>query len=148
MTSGLNTELRRNDGTETFQMKVTSVEPSITNNLAVRSIISAVGGLAGKDPVLNKETYQIDGDIKGMEATDYPNSGSYSDHDYGYENELRRAAKEWGPDLSNGFDVFFWDGRTIEGVITDMSPREDRGQDKGRDYTFTMEFTHLDVYIG
>lgn len=148
MTDGLTVTLDRNDGSETFRLKVDSVEPTISNGLFTRSLISATGGLAGKDPILNKETYQITGDIKAMEASDYPNSAGYSDDDRGMEIELRRASKEWGPDTTDGFDTMTWDGRVIEGVITEFSPREDRSSDIGRNYTFSMEFTHIDVYIG
>lgn len=148
----------KNDGSETFNLRVESVEPNLSHNFAVRSIVSGIGGLAGKDPVLQKETYNIEGRIQDMEAADYPNSGNYSDDDAGFETELRRAFKEWGPDSANGFDVLNWDTgfytgggsnpRVIDGLMTELSTPEDRSQDKARVYEFSMEWTHVDVYVG
>jgi len=141
-------ELRRNDGSETFVLKATRVDPSVENGLITDSIISATSRqvLGGKF-VLANETYQIDFDIQGMEAADYPNSGSYSNHDYGFKSELWRAAHEWGFTIADGFDQLYYDGDLIDGVITLFNPTEDTEQRKARTYDATVEFTHLDAFI-
>lgn len=146
------TELEKNDGTEKFTLKVTNVKTQVSNNVIVKSILSAAGGLAGANPVLSKEAYQCSVVIKDMEASDYPNSGSYSTtpntHNYGQMEELRRAAREWGPDTNDGFDQFLYDGRSIDVVISDLQLNEDRSQDLSREWAGTLELTHYDVYIG
>lgn len=144
--------LVKNDGTEEFVLRGSNVKLSVSNNVIIKSILSAVGGLAGANPVLSKETYQISVILKGVEAADYPNSGTYSvtpnTHNYGMHNELARAAREWGPTTADGLDTLEYDGRSIDGVISDLQLSEDRTSDNQRQYTGTLEFTHFDVYIG
>jgi len=141
-------ELRRNDSSETFVVKATSVEMTISNGLVTDSIVSGVSNaVMGGKLVLDAQTYQIDLEIQGMESNDYPNSGSYSDHDKGYRDELKRAALEWGFTAADGFDVLYYDGRTIDGVLTEFSPLEDLSSRQARTYDGTVEWTHLDAYI-
>jgi len=144
--------LVKNDGSETFTLKVTNVKVQVSNNVIIKSILSAVGGLAGANPVLSKEAYQLSVVIKDMDASDYPNSGTYSvtpnTHAYGQHNELLRVAAEWGPTQADGLDTLNYDGRSISGVISDLQLSEDRTSDNQRQYTGTLEFTHFDVYIG
>ena len=146
------TELVRNDRSETFTLKVNKVKTQVSNNVIIKSILSAVGGLAGANPVLSKEAYQLEVVLKDVEAADYPNAGSYTStpntHNYGMHNELRRAAREWGPTTSDGFDQFKYDGRSIDVVISDLQLTEDRSGDLSRQYTGTLELVHYDVYIG
>lgn len=140
--------LTKNDGSEQFTLKVNNVTMSNSSNVIVKSIISAAGELAGTDPVLAKETYELSGDIRGMDGTDYPNSGVYSDDDFGMTEELRRAAKQWGPDTNNGLDTLDWDGRTIDVVISEIRIDQNRNQDPEKQYSFTLELTTYDVYTG
>lgn len=146
------TELVRNDGSETFTLKVNKVKTQVSNNVIIKSILSAVGGLAGANPVLSKEAYQLEVVLKDVEAADYPNSGSYTTtpntHNYGMYNELRRAAREWGPTVADGFDQFKYDGRSIDVVISDLQLTENRNKDISRQWTGTLELVHYDVYIG
>lgn len=141
-------ELRRNDGTETFVVKATSVEMTVSNGLITDSIISAASNqVLGSKLVLDAQTYQIDVEIQGMETGDYPNSANYTDHDKGFRDELKRASLEWGFTLSDGFDVLYYDGRTIDGVITEYSPLEDLTQKQARTYDATVEWSHIDAWV-
>lgn len=141
-------EIRRNDGDETFVCKAESVELVASNGLIMDSIISAVTNkVLGSKFVLEAVTYQIDLTIQGMEAGDYPNSASYTDHDKGFRDELYRACLEWGFTLSDDFDILYYDGRTIDGLITEYSPLEDLSQKQQRTYDATLEWTHLADYI-
>lgn len=142
--------LRRNDGSETFNLKSNRVETEISNGLVTDSIISGVSRrvLGGKF-VLDLRTFQIDIDIQGMDSGDYPNSDTYTDeHDYGFRWELERAALEWGWDSSNGFDKLDYDGRTFNAVITNLAITEDTTSSKARTYTGTVEVTYLDAWVG
>jgi len=140
--------LTRNDGSETFVLKAESVDRSVENGLVTDSIISAVSRqVVGGKLVLSRETYQIDFPIQGMEAADYPNSGTYTDHDWGFNEELWRAAHDWGFTLADGFDTLSYRDRTVDGVITLFNPKEDTGQQKAGTFDASLEFTHLDAYV-
>lgn len=141
-------ELRRNDGSETFILKASSVELTVSNGLVMDSIISAsTNKILGSKLVLDAQVYQIDATIQGMDSGDYPNSSNYSDHDKGFRDELKRASLEWGYTASNGFDTLYYDSRTIDGVITEYSPLEDLEQRQARTYDATIEFSHLSNYV-
>lgn len=142
------TALRRNDGSEEFTLKCNSVEITISNGLVTDSIISAVSNeVLGSKYVLDAHTYQINITIQGHDSSDYPNSANYTDHDKGFRDELKRASLEWGFTLSDDFDVFYYDGRTIEGIITEYSPVEDLSQKQQRTYEAVVEFTALSNYV-
>jgi hypothetical protein len=151
MTTGLDVSLTKADGTETFKLRTEKVTSKVSNGLVSRSILSGLGDLvAGSDPVLNTETYKLQNvRIRNVDASDYPNSSSYSNDNYGMENELRRAAKEYGPSLAQGFDTLNWDGRQIDVVITDFTSEQSQVEDGvPRVYTANIEVTHVDVYVG
>lgn len=140
--------LTRNDGSEEFTLKAESVDRSVENGLVTDSIISAASReLVGGKLVLSRETYTIGFPIQGMEAADYPNSGTYTDDDWGFNEELWRAAHEWGFDLTNGFDTLDYRDKTIDGVITLYNPNEDTNQQKPGSYDATLEFTHVDAFV-
>jgi hypothetical protein len=156
MATDTRVELRRNDGSEVFNLKTTRVETEVSNGLVTDSIISGVSRkLLGGKFVLDLRTFQVDVDIQGMEPDDYPNSGMYDgsspdypDHDdYGFRWELERAALEWGWTSGDGFDQLYYDGRTFNGVITNLSLTEDTEAGKARTYTGTLEVTYLDEWV-
>jgi len=148
MTTDTRVELRRNDGSEVFKLKSNRVETEISNGLVTDSIISGVSrAVVGGKFVLDLRTYDITIDIQGMDSGDYPNSSTYSDDDYGFRWELERAALEWGWTSGNGFDMFAYDGRTINGVITNLSVDEDTESSKPRTYSGTVEWTFLDAWV-
>lgn len=145
--------IERNDGTEEFTLKSNQVKMALSASTTIKAVLSAAGGLAGASPVLAKETYQINLVLKDVEAEDYPNSSTYEDedvnpHNYGIHSELRRAFKEWGPTVSDGFDTLHYDGRDIDGMITDLQLTENRQEDVSRQYTGMLEWSHVSVYIG
>jgi hypothetical protein len=151
MTSNLDIQIVKADGSEEFNLRVEKVQTKVSNGLITRSILSGLGDLvAGSDPVLNTETFKLQNvQLRNVDASDYPNSSSYSNHNYGMENELRRAAKEYGPSLAKGFDHLKWDGRTIDTVITDFSSNQSAVEDGvPRVYTCDIKLTHVDVYVG
>lgn len=148
-----------------FNLKCESVETNVGNNLVARAILSAAGDLAGADPVLNTETYQLTGvTLADVDTDDYPDDKTSwyettdsqgntltipsSDHEQRMEAALRHAAKEWGPDASNGFDQLVWNDQSIDVVITSFSATESATQPKTGIYTVNMELTHVDVYVG
>lgn len=138
----------RNDGSEEFTIKSSRVETEVSNGLVTDSVISGISrAVAGGKLVLDLRTYDIDLDIQGMEADDFPNSGTYSDLDKGYYDELERASLEWGWTNADGFDTLVYDGRTINGVITNLNLVEDTGSTAARQYSGSLEWTYLDVFI-
>jgi len=86
-------QLTRNDGTETFDFKATSVEYSASNGVVTSSVISALREVIGGKLVIENETIVVKADVKNMDSDQFPNSGTYSDEDLGFESELRRAHK-------------------------------------------------------
>lgn len=140
-------ELEKNDGTETFVLKVNNITASNANNIITHTIIAEAGAIAGEEPLFEKEEYELSGEIKGMEAADYPNSGTYSDDDFGQAEELRRATKEWGDIASNGLDLLRWDGRSIDVVISELRLDQNRENDPEKQYTFTLSLTAFDTAV-
>lgn len=151
--------LKRNDGSETFTLQAERVERSVDNSPTTRAALATVGELVGHDPVLNTYTFEIEAHIQDVSASDYPNSGNYSDHDFGFENEIIRAALEWGPDATDGFDVFEWgdtskytgggsNPRIIDVIITNVTTEENRDQRIADAYDLNIELFHFDVYTG
>lgn len=174
MTDKTNVRLVRNDANDSnassdsnqwFNLKCENVEVNVGNNLVARAILSAAGDLAGADPVLNTETYQLSGITLGdIDASDYPDDNTdafettdsqgntvtipASNHEQRMESALRHASKEWGPDASNGFDQLVWNDQSIDVVITSYSATESATQPIPGIYTINMELTHVDVYVG
>lgn len=138
-------ELEKNDGSETFTLKVNNMTSVNANNVITHTLVTA-GNIAGEEPLFEKESYELSGEVKGMDSSDYPNSGTYSNDDYGQVEELRRATKEWG-NITSGMDTLRWDGRTIGVVISELRIDQNRGNDPEKQYTFTMELTAFDTPV-
>jgi hypothetical protein len=139
--------LVKNDGSETFVLKVENIENTNSNNIVTHTLVSEIGNIAGEEPLFEKEGYTVDGVIAGTEPADYPNSGTYSNHDYGMSEELRRAVRQWGNVATGGLDTLQWDGRSIGVVIADFILTQDRTADGPRQYTYTLELTSYDTSI-
>lgn len=142
--------LRRNDGSEEFDLKAERVEDTTSNGLVTDSVVSGLREVIGGKLVLDKETFVIEGIIKNVDPDQYPNSGTYTDDDLGQERELQRAAKEWGWTQSNGFDKLVWGDRPpLNGVLTEVNTEENADDPElgAGSYSFTVEFTYLDAYI-
>ena len=153
--SALRVELVRNDSSESFRLKASSVDTNVENGVVVDSILSGVSrAVVGSKLVLEIQTYTIDFVIQGMEPADYPNSSTYdgssastpNNDDYGFREELERASKTWGYDTSDGFDQLKYDGRVIDGVITSFDVTEDAEQRPTRTYDATLEWTFLNDF--
>ena len=156
MATDTRVRIERNDGSDEFRLKANRVETQISNGLVTDSIISGVTrAVVGGKFVLDLRTFQVDFEIQGMDSGDYPNSGSYDgsddahpdDDDYGFRWELENAALTWGWTSADGFDALHYDGRTFDGVITNLSVTEDTEAGKPRTYTGTLEWTYLDSFI-
>jgi len=146
-------KLVKNDGSEEFTLKTTNVKLQKSNNIVIRSILSAIGGLAGATPVLAKTSWKIDFVIRDMDAADYPNSGTYSStpntDNYGFYEELRRAFDRWGPTTADGLDTLEYDGRSVDVAFSDLQLNENPdGGDPPREYSGTIEMATYSVYIG
>lgn len=142
--------LKRNDGSEEFDIKATRVKKSYSNGLITDSIVSALREVVGGKLVFDKETLIVEGVINDMDADQYPNSGTYSDDDLGFEREIDRAGKEWGFDSTDGFDTLTWGDRSaINGVITQVDAEENAEDEEmgAGAYSLTLEFTYLDAFI-
>lgn len=138
----------RNDGSEEFTLKSNRVETEVSNGLVTDSIISGVSrAVVGGKLVLDLRTFDISFDIQGMDPSDYPNAGTYADDDKGFRDELERASLEWGYTRSSGFDTLRYDGRILNGVITNATFTEDTTSKPARQYDGTIEWTYLDSYV-
>jgi len=150
MTETMGVRIQRNDGAQEFNLKCETVEVNLGNNLIARAILSTIGDLiAGADPVINTETYQLTGImIQDVDPEDYPAaltdvSGS---EEQKMERALRSAAKQWGPDTSAKMDQLIWNGESIPVVITAYSAQESADDPRPGMYRATMELTHIDAY--
>lgn len=139
-------ELVKNDGSETFTLKVNDISATNANNIVTHTIVAEVGQILGEEPLFEKEEYEISGRIVGMEGADYPNDGTYTDDDFGQSEELRRASKVWG-DITNGLDTLNWDGRSIDVVISEFRLTENRQNNAERQYSFTLLLTAFDTAL-
>lgn len=140
--------LVRNDGSEQFILKADRVEETVSNGFVSDSIISGVTRKTlGAKLVLELITYQVDITIQGVEATDYPNSSSYTDHEWGMRQELRRASLHWGYTMADGFDTLEYRDLSANGVLTEYSPMEDTDQRQAGTFTATIEWTNFTEFI-
>jgi len=151
--------LTKNDGLESFTLQATRVSRTLDQSLVQEAVMEALGDLTGSDPEINTYTLEVDGVIQDVSASDYPNSGDYSDHDFGMENELARAVEEWGPSAANGFTVFTWgdsskytgtgaNPREIDVVLTTLETTEDTEAHVAGAYEFSLTGKHVDIYVG
>jgi hypothetical protein len=146
-------QLVKNDGTETFTLKATSVKSTVSMGVITKSLLGAFASLSGTNPVLAKETYELTCVVRDTDAGDYPNSGTYADDDLGLTEELKRAAKQWQPTFADGLNVMEYDTGAnlrgpVDGLLTEVAVQENRDQNAPRDYEVTLEWTHFDVYVG
>lgn len=145
----LNVDIERYDGSEKFNIKAHRVEPEYSKGVvskATQGVLNTVGASVR----LDKVDFTIEAKIQGMTSSDYPNSGSYTDHDKGFRDEIARAAEEWAPVLSGGsvkMDSLNWDGREIKGLLTNVATPEDSERKKAGVYGLTMEWRHFDVFV-
>lgn len=157
--SDTNLIIEKNDGTESFTLKAESVKSTVSVGVVTQSLLGGLQsatnalGISGADPTLAKETYEINGVVKDADPEDYPNSGTYDNDDLGMTEEMKRAAKTWLPTTQDGLNVLYYDEGanlrgSIDGLLTEVAVQENRGSDGPRQYTFTMEWTHYDVYVG
>lgn len=154
-TTDLDAQLIRNDGAETFHLKVNKWDRSIGNNIVTDGILSAAGDLAGKDVNVGFEEYTLDGKIQDTQEGTYPTGGNYPAIDTEEwaratekEMAIAHAARAWGPDSGNGFDTIQLGPREIGVMISKLATTEDRTKQGPEQYTFTLELTHADVYVG
>jgi len=152
---------KSNDRSVEFHLKAQDVEVSVGNNLVARAILSAVGDIAGADPVLNSVSYQVTGiKLQAINESDYPNQPLNDAADIYYEDidsedhnqrmmvALKEAAKQWGPSSDGSLDRLLWGGQTIPVVITSFSARESATEPRAGICTADLELTHISVYIG
>ena len=144
-----------------FFLKCEDVEVSVGNNLVARAILSAVGDIAGADPVLNSVTYQLTGiRLQAISDDDYPDE-PINDSPSGYHDDipaddhnqrmmvaLKEAAKQWGPNDNGDIDKLVWGGQSIPVVITSFSASEGATAPKPGVYTADIELTHISAYVG
>lgn len=154
-TTDLEVALTRNDGADSFDLKVNKWDRSIGNNIVTKGILSVAGDLAGKNVNIGFEKYTLNGKIVETQANTYPTGGDYptidtSVWDLATEKEMAiaHAARTWGPDASDGFDTVDIGPRSIGVIISKLGTTENREQRGPEQYTFTLELTHADVYIG
>lgn len=154
-TTDLDVLLQRNDGADEFNLKVEKWDRSMGNNIVTKGILSTAGDLAGKRVNLGFENYKLNGVIQNTQDGTYPEGGGYPSVDETQwkkstekEMALAHAARTWGPDSSNGFDLVEIGPRSLGVMISKMSTTENRSKKGPEQYSFTLELTHVDTYIG
>lgn len=157
-TTDLSVELRRNDfgdSGQQFHMKARQAERSMSNNLVTKGLLGLAGDLAGKRVNLGFENISLQGSIKNTQDGTYPTGGNYPDIDTGKwgkatekEMALTHAFRSWGPSSQDGFDVLQWGPRTIKGMFSKLTTTQNRGSDGPDQYTYSLEWTHTNVYVG
>jgi hypothetical protein len=154
-TTDLDVELTRNDGSETFNLKTEKWDRSMGNNLVTDGILGVAGDMTGKKINLGFENYKLDGKIQNTQQGTYPTGGGYPDIDLSTweratekEMALAHAMRTWKPDSSDGFDTVVIGPRSIGVMMSKLTTTENRGKTGAEQYTFTLELTHADVYVG
>lgn len=157
-TTDLSVEVRRNDyetSGHRFHLKTVQSERSMSNNIVSQSVLGVAGDIAGKRVNLGFENVQIQGNIKNTQEGTYPTGGEYPDIDtaeWGRATEkemaLTHAFRTWGPNVSNGFDTLIWGPREIGGMFSKLTTTQNRSDDGPDQYTFSIEWTHANVYVG
>lgn len=154
-TTDLDVQLTKNDGSDVFHLKTNKWDRSIGNNIVMKGILSAAGDLAGKDVNIGFEKYTLDGKIADTQDGTYPEASDYPSIDLSSwqratekEMALAHAARTWGPDASDGFDTVQIGPRTLGVMISKLGTTENRSKMGPEQYTFTLELTHADVYVG
>ena len=154
-TTDLDVVLTRNDGSDTFNLKVRKWDRSIGNNLVTKGILSVAGDLAGKDVNVGFEKYTLNGLIADAQANTYPTGGSYPSINtttwaLATEKEmaLAHATRTWGPDATDKFDTVDIGPRTLGIMISKYGATENRSKRGPEQYDISLELTHADVYIG
>lgn len=157
-TTALDAKIQKNDYStsgEEFILKVNKWDRSIGNNVVAKGILSTAGDLAGKDVGIGFENYKLDGKIVDTQAGTYPEGSPYPSVDETKwekstekEMALAHASRAWGPDSSNGFDKLILGPRELGVIISKLATSENRSKTKAEHYTFTLELTHADVYVG
>lgn len=152
----LEVKLQRNDGSQEIILKVSNVDKSMKNNFIKKSIISGAGDLAGKDLSLGFENYTLQGTLAESETDTYPAALVNPDFT-GYPNSAEKEAaiaeamREWGPDSNDGFDELHYGPYTgqyaITGIIGKWAPTHDVGSTQPWQFSYTLEWNHLDVLI-
>lgn len=154
-TTDLDVQLIRNDGTDTFNLKVSKWDRQIGNNIVTKGILGVAGDLSGKEVNIGFEKYTLDGKLNNTQDGTYPTGGNYPDIDLTQweratekEMALAHAARVWGPDASDGFDTVEIGPRSLGAMISKLSTTENRSKTGPEQYSFTVELTHADVYVG
>lgn len=157
-TTDLSTEIRRNDYATSgvsFNLKSTKAERSMSNNIVTDGILSTAGGLAGKRVNLGFENIQLQGNIKNTQEGTYPTGGDNPSVDLSEWNRatekemaLSHAFRAWGPNANDGFDTLVWGPREITGMFSKLTTTENRTNDGSEQYTYSIEWTHANVYVG
>jgi len=154
-TTDLDVELVRNDGSDSFILKTDKWTRSIGNNLVTDGILGIAGDMTGKKVNIGFENYKLDGKIQNTQDGTYPTGGTYPDVDLSTwaratekEMALGHASRTWKPDQSDGFDTVKIGPRSIGVMISKLSTTENRSKKGPEQYTFTLELTHADVYVG
>lgn len=155
-TTDLDVALTKNDGTDQFDLKVQKWDRQIGNNVVIKGILSAAGDeLGGKDVNLGFEKYTFDGTIADTQSGTYPEGGNYPSVDESVwakstekEMALAHATRTWGPDATDGFDTVDIGPRTLGVMISKLNATENRSKMGPEQYTFTLELTHADLYVG
>ena len=152
----LGVEIRRNDfaaSGEAFQLKADNVKRQMQRNLLTKAVLSAAGDIAGKDIDIGTESYTISGPLRDEQADTYPKYTTIDKSAGGLtatekEMNLALAARTWGPDLSDGFDVLRWGPREITGMISEYTADEETADNRPGTYSYTISWTHATVYVG
>lgn len=148
----LNVRIVRNDGKYEFVLKCQNADRNISNNFVGKGVLSTAGDLVGKDISIGFENYTIQGMIQATDSATYPNLQGVDTTEFreatAKEMALAEAARAWGPDLNDGFDTLHWGPREIGGLISKYSAGEDVDQNSQERYDYTIEWAHLDIYIG
>lgn len=154
-TTALDVVLTKNSGSDQFNLKVNKWSRSMGNNVVSRGVLGVAGDIVGRELNLGFENYQLDGKIAQTQDGTYPEGGGYPSVDESTwekstekEMALTHAMRTWAPDSSDGFDTVDIGPRSIGVMLSKLTTTENRSKMAPEHYTFTLELTHANVYVG
>lgn len=152
-TNSLETYIESPDGNDKFYLKTQKADRSYSSNVIIRSILEAIGDVAGRDLDLRLETIDLKGVIQDPDQDTYPTFASATNVDTNNyaeatkkEVNLAEAFLQWGPTNGN-FATLYWGPRAETGLMTKLQTTEDVTSKTPEQYTFSIEWTFANVQI-
>ena len=144
-------ELEGPDGEETFTLKINGeIDVNVELSMILDTLVNQADQRTASDIKLERRTYTLNGQIAGMDETDYPDHKQTPpdvNHNHAYAYNLEFVANDWGIGKS-GRATLKWPrggiNQEIKGTIKSLNLTQIPSKENNADhYEFTMTFSSL-----